>query len=145
MKNIEEFYNDIMASEELKDKLAEASANRRLDEFFKENGVLCDKEQFKEYAIAREAESSELSENQLEDIAGGSIIVDRDPDCKPIKTDCYGREIQWRQTERPFKTFHCKCSKCGKWLYKGSDGYLYCDPCNEWYFWWVQSHRVFED
>ena len=66
MKNIEEFYNEIMASEELKDKLAEASANQKLDEFLKENGIDCTKEQLREYALAKAAESGELSAEEFE-------------------------------------------------------------------------------
>ena len=37
MKTIEQFYNEIIASEELKEKLAAVSSAQKLDEFLKEN------------------------------------------------------------------------------------------------------------
>ena len=39
MKTIEQFYNEIIASEELKEKLAAVSSEQKLDEFLKENEV----------------------------------------------------------------------------------------------------------
>ena len=39
VKTIERFYNELIASEELKEKLAAVSGEQKLDEFLKENEV----------------------------------------------------------------------------------------------------------
>ena len=72
MKTIEQFYNEIIASEELKEKLAAVSSAQKLDEFLKENEVEGTKE-FKEYVVEKAKTSGELTDEQLEAVAGGGV------------------------------------------------------------------------
>ena len=73
MKTIEQFYNEIIASEELKEKLAAVSSAQKLDEFLKENEVEGTKEEFKEYVVEKAKTSGELTDEQLEAVAGGGV------------------------------------------------------------------------
>ena len=73
MKTIEQFYNEIIASEELKKKLAAVSSAQNLDEFLKENEVEGTKEEFKEYVVEKAKTSGELTDEQLEAVAGGGV------------------------------------------------------------------------
>ncbi len=73
MKTIEQFYNEIIASEELKEKLAAVSSEQKLDEFLKENEVEGTKEEFKEYVVEKAKTSGELTDEQLEAVAGGGV------------------------------------------------------------------------
>ncbi|MGN1160964.1 MAG: hypothetical protein ACI4SX_01840 [Candidatus Fimenecus sp.] len=73
MKTIEQFYNEIIASEELKEKLAAVSSAQKLDEFLKENEVDGTKEEFKEYVVEKAKTSGELTDEQLEAVAGGGV------------------------------------------------------------------------
>ena len=73
MKTIEQFYNEIIASEELKEKLAAVSSAQTLDEFLKENEVEGTKEEFKEYVVEKAKTSGELTDEQLEAVAGGGV------------------------------------------------------------------------
>ena len=31
------------------------------------------------------------------------------------------------------EVYHYICPKCGRILHKGSFGYLFCDPCDDWF------------
>ena len=73
MKTIEQFYNEIIASEELKEKLAAVSSAQKLDEFLKENEVEGTKEEFMEYVVEKSKTSGELTDEQLEAVAGGGV------------------------------------------------------------------------
>ena len=73
MKTIEQFYNEIIASEELKEKLAAVSSAQKLDEFLKENEVEGTKEEFMEYVVKKAKTSGELTDEQLEAVAGGGV------------------------------------------------------------------------
>ncbi|MGN0597448.1 MAG: hypothetical protein ACI4J1_09005 [Ruminiclostridium sp.] len=148
MKTAEEFYNEIMTSSELKDKLAEASANQSLDEFLKENGVNCDKKQFKEYAFAKAKEDGVLTDEQLEYIAAGAGREDYGPAGKkssyPTVTmkESNGKPIQWKNSKTG-EVFHYECPNCNKWLYKDSVRW-YCPECGEGYFWFVNDYIKYD-
>ena len=71
MKTMEQFYNEIIESEELSDKLASVSDDQKLEEFLKENEVDCKKEQFWEFMSEKAKESGELSDEDIEQVAGG--------------------------------------------------------------------------
>ena len=73
MKTMEQFYNEIIASEELKEKLAAVSSAQKLDEFLKENEVEGTKEEFMEYVVEKAKTSGELTDEQLEAVAGGGV------------------------------------------------------------------------
>ena len=73
MKTIEQFYNEIISSEELKEKLAQVSSEQKLEEFLKENEVEGTKDEFKEYVIEKAKASGALTDEQLEAVAGGGF------------------------------------------------------------------------
>ena len=68
MKTIEAIINEIKASEELQKKLEEAAKNNTIAEFLKELGCEATAEEF---AAAAKAQSAELSEAELDAVAGG--------------------------------------------------------------------------
>ncbi len=74
MKTIEQFYNEIIANEELKEKLAAASEEHRLNEFLKENEVDGTKEEFKEFVLEKANRSGTLTDEQLSAVAGGGVL-----------------------------------------------------------------------
>ena len=74
MKTIEQFYNEIIADEELKEKLAAASEEHRLNEFLKENEVDGTKEEFKEFVLEKANRSGTLTDEQLSAVAGGGVL-----------------------------------------------------------------------
>ena len=142
MKTAEEFYNEITASEELKEKLAEASEEQKLDEFLRENGVECDKEQFKEYAFAKAKEDGVLTEEQLEYIAAGKDTGKVEYPVVGNKWDSDGNTIQWKDTGTG-EVYHYECPKCNKWLYKDWVRW-YCPECGEGYFWFVNDYIKYD-
>lgn len=74
MKTIEQFYNEIIADEKLKEKLAAASKEHRLDEFLKEKEVDGTKEEFKEFVLEKSKLSNTLTDEQLSAVAGGGVL-----------------------------------------------------------------------
>ena len=68
MKTIEAIINEIKASEELQKKLVEAAKNNTIAEFLKELGCEATAEEF---AAAAKAQSAELSDAELDAVAGG--------------------------------------------------------------------------
>lgn len=75
MKTMEQFYNEIIESEELSEKLASVSDEQKLEEFLKENEVDCTTNQFNEFILAKAKESGELTDEMLEAVAGGDECV----------------------------------------------------------------------
>ncbi len=71
MKTMEQFYDEIIESEELSDKLASASDEQKLEEFLKENEVDCTTRQFNGFFLAKAKESGELTDEDIEQVAGG--------------------------------------------------------------------------
>ena len=68
MKTIEAIINEIKASEELQKTLVEAAKNNTIAEFLKELGCEATAEEF---AAAAKAQSAELSDAELDAVAGG--------------------------------------------------------------------------
>lgn len=71
MKAIETIISEIKASEELQKKLVEAAKNNTVAEFLKELG--CDAT-VEEFAAAAKAQSAELSDAELDAVAGGANV-----------------------------------------------------------------------
>ena len=71
MKTMEQFYNEIIESEELSEKLASVFDEQKLEEFLKENEVDCTTNQFNEFILAKAKEGGELTDEQLSAVAGG--------------------------------------------------------------------------
>lgn len=143
MKTLEQFYCEITESKELREKLEQASAEHKLDEFLKENGISCTKEQFGEFALTKAKESGLLTDEELKKIAGGRDGEENDSkprdssSSKEIKWDEKGRPIQWQCGS---EIYHYECYKCGKWLYKDTIRW-YCPQCGEGFYWNVEAYR----
>ena len=74
MKTIEQFLNEVIANKELAEKLAGIQDEQKLAEFLKENEVDCTAEQFKALMIEIAKQSGEIPEEELDAVAGGSVL-----------------------------------------------------------------------
>ena len=74
MKPLRELYHEIIASEELKAAFLEAAKSGKALEFLKEQGCEVTEDELK--AFLSEKNSGELSDEELDDVAGG---CDGDP------------------------------------------------------------------
>ncbi len=72
MKTLQEFYQEITQSEELKKQFAEAAGNNTVVEFAKANGVETTLEEIKAFLQERAGEEGEISDIEAENAAGGS-------------------------------------------------------------------------
>ena len=79
-------------------------------------------------------QSSELSDQELAQASGGQD--DGDPIGKEYvwdvwKTDSQGRVTHW--IKNTGEIVHYTCPRCGRILHEGTMGYLFCDPCDDWF------------
>ena len=72
MKTIQELYNEIKASQELKSQFVEAAKAGKLDAFLKEHGCEASLEEVSAFLKAKTEEDAPLSINELENSAGGT-------------------------------------------------------------------------
>ncbi len=73
---LQEMYNKVMASDELKSSFAEAAQDKgKLAEWLKANGSDATVEQVSEFLKSKQT-SGEVSDEELENVAGGSDSVD---------------------------------------------------------------------
>ncbi len=73
---LQEMYDKVMASEELKKSFAEAAQDRsKLEAWLKSNGSNATVEQVGEFLKSKQT-SGEVSDDELENVAGGSDSVD---------------------------------------------------------------------
>ena len=75
MKNIQEMYNEIMASQELKAQFIEAAKTGKQEEFLKAHGCEATLEEVQAFLEAKAKEDAPLSFDEMENAAGG--------DCNP--------------------------------------------------------------
>ena len=71
MKTIQELYNEIMASQELKAQFIEAAKAGKQEEFLKAHGCEATLEEVKAFLEAKQSEDAPLSFDELENAAGG--------------------------------------------------------------------------
>ena len=71
MKTIQELYNEVMNSQELKAKLIEASKAGKQEEFLKAHGCEATLEEVKAFLEAKAQDDAPLSLNEMENAAGG--------------------------------------------------------------------------
>ena len=76
MKTIQELYSEVIVSDEQKKALVEAMKANKLEDFLKAHGCEATAEEIKEYIEAKAAEDTpiELSEDELEQVVGGSFV-----------------------------------------------------------------------
>lgn len=77
MKNFEEFYNEIQKNEVLKDAFKTASkAEESIKAFLEEHDVEDSVEDFIKKFTEKQHELKELSDDELEKVAGGNFLSD---------------------------------------------------------------------
>ncbi len=76
--SLQELYSKVMASEELKRSFAEAAQDKgKLEAWLKSNGSDATAEQVGEFLRSRSGQTGgEISDDELENVAGGSDSVD---------------------------------------------------------------------
>jgi len=76
MKTIQELYNEIMGSQELKAQFIEAAKAGKLEEFLKAHGCEATMEEVQAFLEAKQNEDAPLSFDELENAAGGGCEFD---------------------------------------------------------------------
>ena len=71
MKTMQELYNEIMASKELKEQAIEAAKAGKQEEFLKAHGCGATLQEVQSFLEAKQGEDAPLSVNELENAAGG--------------------------------------------------------------------------
>lgn len=90
------------------------------------------------------AQGVELADDALTASAGGAITdgyCSSGPACEVCRTDSRGNPTHWRY--KGGSVFHYNCKRCGRLLHEGTNGVLYCDPCNTW-FWDFTTDQVYD-
>ena len=74
MKTLQDLYTEIVASEELKKAVAQAAKDKRVADFLKAQGCDATEEEFKAFLVEKAKNDKALSEEDLENVAGGRIV-----------------------------------------------------------------------
>ena len=87
MKTLQEVYDEVKASDDLKKALAEAVKAGKVTEFLKANGCDATLDELKEFVAEKVNKDKpvELSEDELEMVAGGRRLSS---DCSRTCTEC---------------------------------------------------------
>ncbi|MBR5088793.1 MAG: hypothetical protein IK093_05145 [Ruminiclostridium sp.] len=72
MKTLQELYNEIIKSDELKKQFAEAAKNNTVVDFAKANGVETTMDEIKAFLEEKQKKDAELDPSELENAAGGT-------------------------------------------------------------------------
>ena len=72
MKTLQEFYNEVIKSDELKKEFLEAGKNGRAEEFIKAHGCDATLDEIKAFLENLTKADKELSADELENVAGGT-------------------------------------------------------------------------
>ena len=75
-------------------------------------------------------QSSELSDQELAQASGGGALGSAGA-ASEWKKDSQGRVTHWKTGSG--QIFHYTCPRCGRILHEGTMGYLFCDPCDDWF------------
>ena len=73
----------------------------------------------------------ELPDESLDAVAGGGDGNWNVNDPPPVGSDSQGNTTHWQDPDGD--VFHFECPKCGRLLHQGTQGLLYCDPCDDWF------------
>lgn len=76
MKTMEELYQEVLGSDELKNAFAQAVSEGRIEEFLKENGCEASPEEVKAFLQEKQAKEGELSEAELDAVSGGCSTIE---------------------------------------------------------------------
>ena len=96
MKTLEDLYKEVMASEELKKAFAQAAKDKKVADFLKAQGCDASEDEFKAFLTEKAKTDKALSEEDLENVAGGvyeivdptkrpTQIIDESGDCRMYK------------------------------------------------------------
>ncbi len=94
MKSIEELYQEVLGSEELKKEFAQAVQENRVEDFLKENGCKAGKQELETFLKELQEKEGELSEDELDAVAGGCNKQDAALSAYTFGLGCLGRVIQ---------------------------------------------------
>ena len=73
MKTLEEFYNEVLRSDALKQEFLKVIKDKGdLEDFLKENGCPVTTDELQEFMESKQHEDRELTEDELASIAGGT-------------------------------------------------------------------------
>ena len=72
MKTLQELYNEVIASDELKKEFLEAGKNGKAEEFIKAHGCDATMDEIKVFLEEQAKADKELSAEELENVAGGA-------------------------------------------------------------------------
>ena len=72
MKTLQELYNEVLGSDELKKALAEAINGGKVEDFLKTHGCNASKDELIAFAAEQQAKSGELPDDALDAVAGGA-------------------------------------------------------------------------
>ena len=75
MKTLEDLYKEVMASEELKAAFAQAAKDNKVSDFLKAQGCDATEDEFKAFLVEKAKDDKALSEEDLENVAGGLIVT----------------------------------------------------------------------
>ena len=114
---LEELYTKTMADETLKKAYVEAASENKLAEFLKTNGCEATEEELKAFMDSKMNKKGELSDDELDSVAGGGKCGTIYKNKRPVITVGNTCDL-WR------------CEKCHQpKLDLGGIGYGYCAPC----------------
>ena len=91
MKTLQDFYEEVKASDDLKKSLAEAVKSGKVTEFLKANGCDATADELKEFVAGKAAQDKpiELGEEELEHVAGGfTNTYSANGECKRLTDEC---------------------------------------------------------
>ena len=74
MKTLEDLYKEVMASDELKAAFAQAAKDKKVADFLKAQGCDATEDEFKAFLTEKAKTDKALSEEELENVAGGSFL-----------------------------------------------------------------------
>ena len=84
-------------------------------------------------------QSRELSDQELAQASGGGKAVK----AYVWKRDSQGRVTHWKKNNG--EIVHYTCPRCGRILHLGTLGCLYCDPCDDRWFFWDNVNKVIDE
>ena len=86
MKTLQDLYTEIVASEELKKAVAQAAKDNKVADFLKAQGCDATEDEFKAFLVEKAKDDKALSEEDLENVAGGLFDICVEPDVSVPKT-----------------------------------------------------------
>ena len=103
MKTLEDLYKEVMASDELKAAFAQAAKDKKVADFLKAQGCDATEDEFKAFLVEKAESDKALSEEDLENVAGGWVA----PAPLDTETAKKTREISVEMCPVP-NSFFCK-------------------------------------